>query len=372
MRNQTILLSLFVSLTASGCNTVECASGTIERDGKCEPSEGPVDPARCGPFTELVGDRCVPMFPPTECDPGTTEPSTDDTTGVTTCIGTVTGGCSSAIACPTPASGSRQTICGQLYDFETGEKFQLDPTGMASGRCDPAAPAASGPCALQVNAYDAYAFGNNPTTPVPLPRGDMYIDECGRYKLQDIDINGTGPFIGIGVDDASGLGPTGVTVTAAVATPKMGQVATKDLEGFIVKLSTAQAWQASGGPPLSGGIYAPVFRQHKLPVTAPGTPFTPQTGVMITRNGATIPTNDFYFQAAQTTRTSIDTAATSTGANGTVLVTNASVSELTAYAGQGGLGAGCRWEPHAGASLPGIVFIQVFRKLDIVGQTCND
>ena len=68
----------------------------------------------------------------------------------------------------------------------------------------------------------------------------------------------------------------------------------------------------------------------------------------------------------------IDSNASVTGANGTALYTGASVDDSVKYAGQGGLGAGCRWEPHAAASLAGIVFIQVFRKTDIVGMTCND
>jgi hypothetical protein len=114
-----------------------------------------------------------------------------------------------------------------------------------------------------------------------------------------------------------------------------------------------------------------VYRAHKLPVTS-GTIFDPQAGVTVTKDGAPITANDFYFLASQTTRTMIDTGAAVTGMNGTALVTNAAVSQGVAYGGMGGLGAGCRWEPHAGASLPGIVFIQVFRKLDLIGQTCAD
>jgi hypothetical protein len=94
--------------------------------------------------------------------------------------------------------------------------------------------------------------------------------------------------------------------------------------------------------------------------------------VTVTKSGNTIPANDYYFQAALTDRTTIDPAATATGANGTALVTNASVSDSVVYAGQGGLGPGCRWELHAGASLANIVYIQVYRKADIIGQTCSD
>jgi hypothetical protein len=370
MCKQTILLSLLASLAAAGCTAVECAEGTIERDGKCMPPDEPPIKSVCGDFTHLEADRCVPDFPPLVCESGMTEPDPDQP-GVQICKGGVTG-CESTISCPTPAGSTKQTICGQLYDFETGQKFQTNPADPKPTMCDPTAPAAAGPCALQIIPYDALAFGMNPTGTPPLNSGAVVIDECGRYRVENIETNGTSPFIGLGVDDAGmPLGPAGISVTTAVATPKLGASATNNLEAFIVKPTTIGMWQASMGPPLSGGIYAPVFRAHKLPVTS-GTPFDPQMGVTVTKNSATIPSNDFYFQAAQTTRATIDINATATGANGTALITNASVMDSVAYAGSGGLGAGCRWEPHAGASLAGIVFIQVFRKIDIIGQTCND
>jgi hypothetical protein len=124
------------------------------------------------------------------------------------------------------------------------------------------------------------------------------------------------------------------------------------------------------GPPLSGGIYAPVFRQHRK---GSGDQFANQAGVTFTKAGNTVPANDYYFTAAETMRTTVDTNATATGANGTALITGATIDDSVMYAGTGGLGTGCRWEPHAGASLPGIVFIQVFRKIDaVVGGPCND
>jgi len=368
MRDCFILLSLFASL--SGCNQTKCPPDTIERDGKCEPAMVAVSPAMCGPYTELQGDRCVPTFPPTVCEDGTTEAVTDPETGVTTCRGV--GGvlpCGISITCGTPSGSTKQTICGQLYNFEDGTRFEA--AGATGLPCDPQNPATSGPCALAVYAYDALAFANNPMTATALQVRTTYLDECGRYKLIDIETSGTQLFLGIGVDDAGQpLAPTGVTVTAAVAVQRVAMTVTNNLEAFIVKLSTTQAWENSGGPPLSGGIYAPVFRAHKAGAPMP---FDNETGVTITKAGATIPANDFYFQTAATDRTTIDTAATSTGANGTVLVTNASVTmDGISYNGQGGLGAGCRWELHAGASLPDIVFIQIFRKVDSPGMTCSD
>ncbi len=370
-RNHTIMLGLVgtLALSVTSCNGIECGDGTVERDGTCAPATTSTSGGMCGPFTELQGDRCAPMFPPTECDPGTTTPMVDPETGVTTCIGTGGGGCSSAFACPTPTMANRMTICGQLYDFETTAKFQgTDASGAA---CDASMPTAAGPCALNINAYDALTFAANPATATPLNKGGLYIDDCGRYRVTDIDLNGVGPFVGLGIDDAAGIGPTGVTVTVGVATPKSSPVVS-DFEGYIVKGSTIGMWQASGGPPLSGGIYAATYRAHKL--AAGVDRHAPQAGVQFAKNGTAIPNDDFYFMPALTTHTLIEPTASVTGANGTSLVINRTISESVVFDGIGGLGTGCRWEPHAAASLPGVVFIQIFRKTDLIGTpgSCLD
>lgn len=368
MRNTPLLMTLFASLTATaaGCMQTECATGTIERDGRCEPATAQPDPADCGPGTELQGDLCVPVTIPTHCDPTTTMEQTEPD-GSITCIGTGGGGCDTPIACPTP-TGGKVTMCGQLYDFENMSKFSE--SGGSAASCDPQAPATSGPCALQILVYDAFEFGMNPTTAQQLSYDSVTVDKCGRFRVAGIT-PGSSPFIGLGIDDAGmPLGPSGVTVTVGVAAPKGDGPVIQGFEGFIVKASTAGLWQASGGPPLSGGIYAPVFRKHKK---GTGDPFEPQPGVAITDGGSTIMSRDSYFVAGELTHQTIDPAAMVTGANGTTLVTGAMVSTLTSYGGMGGLSAGCRWEPHAGASLPGIVFIQVFRKLDAIsGGPCPD
>jgi len=77
---RSILLVLTIAVAAAGCKSVECGDGTIERDGKCQPADETVGNAVCGPFTQLEGDKCVPMFPPTICDPGTTMSDPDPTT----------------------------------------------------------------------------------------------------------------------------------------------------------------------------------------------------------------------------------------------------------------------------------------------------
>lgn len=346
-------------LVSHGCKGVDCGDGTLERNGTCVPADESVGTAKCGKFTKLVGDQCVPEFPPTVCDDGTTDPSVDTSTGVTTCLGNGAVSCASPLACPAPTAG-KQTICGQLYDMETGQPFQA--AGATGAKCGAAT--ATGPCGLDLHAFDAVQFASNPQTAQPLPPtnmpGNVYIDDCGRYKIEDISVP-TNPFIAIGVDDAdmAKMGPAGLTNASGVATPKVPSAATKDLEAFVVPKSTTDKWEGTGGPPLSGGMLIEIFRTNK-------TGLANEPMVTITKNGGTIPNNDFYFSFNNVTRTTVDMAATSTGMNGTAIVTNASIFDgVMAYsATMGNLPAGCKWDAHAGASLPFIVFTQIFRPID--------
>jgi hypothetical protein len=361
----TILLVSASSLSVSSCKDVECGDGTIERDGTCAPATLTTSGGMCGPFTELQGDRCVPQFPPTVCDPTTSIPTMDPATGVTTCVGTGGGGCSAKFACPAPTAANRFTVCGQIYDFETGMKLQgVDPSG---AMCDPAAPTATGPCALQINAYDAVMFASSPASAMKLPADSITIDDCGRYRVVNVDTNATSPFIGLGIDDAGQPnGPGGTTVTVGVAAKK-GDILVENFEAYIVKPSTVASWASSGGPSLAGGIYVATYRKHKLVDGVDR--HAPQDGVTFAHlDTTTYPGDDYYFTPAQTTIQTVDTVATATGLNGTALVINRSVGEGAMFVGQGGIGTGCRWEPHAAASVPGIVFIQIFRKIDQSGS----
>ncbi|HUJ59202.1 MAG TPA: hypothetical protein VLX92_11940 [Kofleriaceae bacterium] len=365
MHQTKILLALAAATIASGCKSTSCGDGTIDKNGTCVPADETTGTAACGPFTMLEGNQCVPMFPPTTCDPATTMPDTDPTTGVTTCIGTGGGGCGAPFACPTPSSGSKQTICGQLYDLESNQPFA--DTGATGAMCA-ATPTASGPCSLAIQAYDAIAFGMNPTTTPPLANGGVYIDDCGRYRVTDIDVP-SGPFIGLGIDDPANPGPGGTTNTVGVATPDNPGNATKDFEAWIVTQATTDGWTSSGGPPLSGGIYVGIFRTHML---GNGDPLAVQSGVTFTKSGTPIPGDDFYFTAAQTTHDTIDPTATATGANGTGLLINVSVNDSLVYSGTGGITdtVDCKWETHAAAALANIVFVQIYRPQNQLGKTC--
>jgi hypothetical protein len=360
-----IAIVVGATLALAGCDAIICGEGTREKDGRCVAADNSASDATCGPGTMPVGGLCVPKFKERVCDPSTTEEDTDTMTGVITCRGTGGGGCGAPLACPTPMAGSgKQTICGQIYNFETHMPFaSMGATGAA---CNPMMPTANGPCSLGIRAYDAIAFGTNPQTAMPLATDPVYIDDCGRYRVPNITVP-SGPFIGLGLDDAAmaAAGPTGTTNTVGVATPKLVDMATNGLETFIAAKTTTDMWEASGGPAMSGGVYAMVFRAERAPS------MMNKSGVAVRFMGNPIPLRDHYFMAAQVTRQTIDATAMVTGANGTALITGASVAESVAYSGDGTvLPAECRWSSHAGASLPNILFVQILRPINQVGMTC--
>jgi hypothetical protein len=290
--------------------------------------------------------------------------------GVITCKGTGgVAGCTGNITCPTPSSG-KQTICGQIYNFEDNTKFQGAATG---NKC--AGTETTGPCALQIVAYDAVVFAGNQSAP-PQNVGSVVIDDCGRYAVKDITPP-SGPFVALGFDDrGQPLGPAGVTVTAGVALPTNADTRTEEFEAFVLDQSVIGTWTGTGGPSFANGIYASVFRAHTCDGgTCIGDSFAGQSNVQITKSGAVNAANDYYFLAADgATRQHIDGTANSTSMNGTGLLTNASVADSLAYSGTGGITdtTNCQWESHAAANVPGLLFIQIYRKTAKLGKTCAE
>ncbi len=355
------LVSAFALIgTSSGCNEIECGDGTIQRDGTCEPSGTVSTAGTCGQGTVLRGDKCEPILPPTKCDPDTTAPDTDPVTGLVTCIGTGGGSCASSVACPLGTAG-KMTICGRILNVDDGAPFaDASPTAKI---CPAGLGATAGPCALELKAYDAIAFAMNPSTAMAKTPGSSYIDDCGRFKLVDIPIDGA-LFIGLGLDDRSGLGPSGLTVTSGAAVPAAMGTAIKDLEIYLVKGATIASWTSSGGFPnsiLAGGVYLNIFKGKST-----GTELAP--GVTITRGGQGQPADDYYFAANDTQRTTLDPLATATGVNGAGIMVNSNM--LGAHAATGGIPATCAWETKVGASIGGIVLVQTRRPVNASGQLC--
>lgn len=359
MYQRNVLIALVVAPVAlaagAGCKSMDCGPGTAEKNGSCVASNETVTAAKCGPFTELHGDTCVPMFPPTVCDGATTQPDTDLGTGVTTCIGTGAAGCSARLPCPA-STGGKQTICGQIYDFETGQPFAQ--AGATGAQCTTTTTA--GPCALGIKAFDAVTFAGSNGMSGALATGAIYIDDCGRFRVPDVSQPTSAPLIALGVDDATMPGPSGVTNAVGVALPAVPNTASKDVEAFVVKAATVAGWS---GPSLAAGIFATVFRHSRT-----GTDLA--SGVTLTRNGSADPTHTFYFGAGAATRTTIDAAQHVTGANGTALFTITSPMLTDMYTGTGGLPSTCVFESHGGAAVQGVVFVQIFRPTNATGMTC--
>lgn len=354
MYPRSVLLALLAAL-APGCKTVDCGDGTTERNGLCVPPTQTVGAAKCGPFTVLHGDLCVvdPKFPVTICDPGTTAEELDPGTGVTTCVGTGAGGCSARLACPV-GTGGKQTICGQIFDFETGQPFAA--SSATGAQCGTGATA--GPCALGFKTYDAVAFAQSGGAGGALTTGAVYIDDCGRFRIPDVSQPAAAPVIALGVDDIAAPGPTGLTNAVGVTTTAIANGASRDVEAFVVKPSTTAGWS---GTSLATGIFALVFH-NSLAGSALA------AGVTMTRNGAAGDTaHTFYFGPAAANRMTLDSNARATGVNGTALynIVNPMLTDM--YSGTGGLPSGCNWEAHGGVALPGLVFVQTFRP---TGSTC--
>jgi len=369
MRIATLLILAYAATAAPACNSIACGTGTIERNGTCGPADETVNAAMCGPNTVVQGTQCVPVYPPTICDPSST---TEDTgsDGVTTCRGNgMGGGCSAPIPCPNPSSG-KQTICGQIYNFEDGTPFKGAATGAACAGTETA-----GPCALQILAFDAVNFAHAPTMTNPQAVGKVVIDDCGRYAVEDITPPGNA-FIALGFDDRGPLGPTGVTVTTGVAMPTSPDTKTQGFEAFVLDQSVIGSWTASGGPPFANGIYAGVFRAHTCDGgTCIGDSFANQMNAQMTKSTVVIPANDFYFKTSDgMTRENVDNNMNATSANGTALYINASVDDSLAYSGTGSIvdTVNCQWEPHAAANVPGLLFIQIYRKTAKLGKTCAE
>lgn len=359
------LLGLLLALAAS-CKSIDCGDGTAERDGTCVPANETIGTATCDPATtELHGTVCTAKVQRT-CDPDTTE-DVVDINGAHICVGLGGSGCSAKIACPPPAAG-KQTICGQLYDFENNEPFAE--AGATGAQC--ADNVTTGPCALGIKSYDAVVFAM--TGGGELATGPVYIDDCGRYKIPDITQPGPPGFIALGIDDKAGTpGISGVTNPVGVTATAAPNTITRDFEAFIVRGATVQGWGAvtgtPGTPSLMGGIYAPVYRGHRT-----GTDLA--TGVTVTVAPMSMPTSmttsmarDFYFGPTDATRTTLDGAANATGMNGTALWNGATLAEVYSGTG-GGLPSQCLWEVHAAAAIAGVIFVQIFRPMNFPGMTC--
>jgi hypothetical protein len=339
----------------SGCDALECGPGTIEDNGTCVVADGqsPADVEACGLGTKYdpSTQTCAPLRPPTECGANTDPIVNED--GVTVCEGS--GGaqsCDSPISCP-PPSGGKVSVCGQLFDVETGTPIRAGTPAFAD--CNPAAPAASGPCALKVAFYDPLAFAGDTST-MPQTTDQVRLDDCGRFAGVNIarPFNG---FLAVAVDDAGAADNrrlTGVAFSIATNERRVG------VRAFSAAFATDAKWTSSAGNPFGAqslvdrGVFLPVYYTKH-----PAEGGTPVAGVQIRASGMAadgVGTFDFYFgDTDRTIRSTIDPAAEATGANGAGLMVGTS---LTQHSGLGGEPQGCVWPSNLAAAIPGVVLVR--------------
>ena len=348
-----VLASLLALASGSACalDDLACGDGTIEQDGTCVTADSSKDPASCGSGTmfDPESQTCVSEFEPTECDPATTIPVTED--GVTTCVGV--GGdadCNTPLPCPNADTG-KVTVCGQLIDVGTGQRIELD--GESNADCDPMNPADTGPCSIGLALYDALAFAGNPQGTPPLPVEELSIDECGRFQAVNVERPAMGA-IGLGMDDHPAISADTYVLSGSAFLGVSGETV-RGFNAYIADGMTNDAWTASAGNPpelenmsfAEKGAYLTIYHRGSARVS----------GVQITKNGVPQPENSFYFSDsdALTLRT-VDSNQTETGTNGAGLLLNSTT--LGQHSGLGGEAQGCEWLSILGTGIPGVIFTQ--------------
>lgn len=330
---------------SAGCDQIVCGEGTLEQDGECRPAQDQPGNAQCGEGTVLGPDGKCEVEVEVTCDLETTRP-VENAEGDIECVG-IGGGvppCTEDITCGPPRDSNHITICGRLYDSQTDLPIS---DAREPEECDPAAPAATGVCSLELTFVDALLFAMNPSaTPPTLPEA-FYFDSCGRYRGVDLPKSSFG-FTGIAIDDAGATDAhklTGVALDDDTASPAVG------FRGYVTRNATDTAWTTSaalGGTSFATrGVLAAIFTYHDAPVT----------GVRVRRESQLIPADDYYFSDTGVSRNTVDAARTMTGANGTALVINSPAPAF--HDGVGAEPPNCRWPNSLAASISGVVFMQV-------------
>src|SRR5262249_5179070 len=280
------------------------------------------------------------------CGRGT--PLVIDDHGIRTCVGTGGGGgdCSQDLPCPNP-SGGNVSLCGRIFDLE--DSTPLDDGNAANGE-----PYKK----VEIRGYDPIQFVPTQNAPV-LVRSKP--DSCGRFAIVDAPRPTTG-FIALATDDDSSGSADDYVLTGIAAPANLGDTLSP-LRAWVLRRSTDATWSQAAGFAAGTtfgkmGVYVPIF----LTGTSGVGPFkaSPTAGVQVALYSGGTRTvqaaNDFYFDdTAQLTRKMLSVTRTATGANGTALFINAS---LTTYSGLGNAGAGNCWRFDLAASPPNVAYVQ--------------
>ncbi len=267
------------------------------------------------------------------------------------------------LLCPNPTI-SGNTICGQLYDFETDQPIvATTPTGVECQ--DIPVEERTGPCLLDVRAYDAIALFQNPDGAAPQAADSVTVNDCGRFVIQNVHTPSLG-FMALVVGEAEG-GARDWLRSALVFPVAAGDKLT-DQAVYAVATSTDEAWTASAGNPFGAtsfaehGVSASLFRCEDSPVA----------GVTVINGGVADPAHDYYFSDADpATRSTVDPGMNVTGADGAALLTDASLI-TDGTPNTTGLPEGCEWSGGVIRSVPGLVTISEWGAFDSdLGDPCD-
>ena len=239
--------------------------------------------------------------------------------------------CSQPPLCSTPASG-KSCITGQLTDIATTEALRaVFNIGLTCGHG-----AIGGPCDLTLGAHDVVSYATNPAGDPALTSGGTVVDGCGRFRFSDLTVPSSG-FVAIAVADAPGS--DGHMPTAGLR-PLGANQQVDGVGAVVAESTTVTAWSLLGQTDFSSGA---ILLSYSTGGTA-------TAGVTVSHSGSVGALR--YFSDTDTQRLLVDSAATSTGANGSALVVNA---PFQTYSGIGGESDGCVWTSANMVTIQGVI-----------------
>ena len=268
-------------------------------------------------------------------------------------VDATSAGCGAAFVCPAAAAG-KVTVCGQLTSLR--DSLPIRTEGASGQLCDEATTDELA-CTIDVTPYDAIQYANDPQNPTALA-AQIEVDDCGRFRVQDAALPGTG-FFALAFGNRSTTS-TETWIETAMILPVASSQRESDVHAYVLDADTDEMWTASAGDPFGGQTFGE--RGAHLAM------FQGTAGVVVTVDD--VPVSDAYYfsDADPHNRTTIDTALTETGPNGASLVTDSFVGT---HSGQGGEPLGCTWDDFLAATISGVVSFSQVRLVDIAtGEPC--
>lgn len=253
--------------------------------------------------------------------------------------------CSVDLPCPEPGGSTLLSVCGRVLDTTTSAAIEQPGLGRSC------ADASGAPCTLEIQAFDALEFFNNPTGATPLASSEQTLDTCGRYSFVDLERPALGGVVFTVTD------PSMVHVNTGVGGIFAADQA-HDLDLYATRAQDDQRWTTTANEPFGG----PTFSESGAVLMLFDDNGTPVAGVNATRNGAVVVQAErFHLVGLGNTLDMVDPNATSTGATGAVLVIN---STLVSHSGTGGERANCEWQSDLADAVPGFITIAPRSLLD--------